>query len=63
MKYFTELQSNMELNENATLLTNLPEEEEFKIENFLYNNSVIVKELTRNLQESSFPGLSVSSWI
>ena len=30
------------------------------MENFQYNNSVIVEEMTRHLQNSSFPGLSVS---
>lgn len=47
-------------NENTTQLTNPSQEQMFSIENFLYNNSVIVAEMFRHLQSSSFRGLSVS---
>ena len=58
--FLTELDNNMELNEKATSFAYLPNGTKFRIENFHYNNSVIVMEMTKHLQNSSFPGLSVS---
>ena len=57
---FSEININSQLNENATQQTNLQKGESFSIEDFLYNNSVIVDEMFRHLQSSHFLGLSVS---
>ena len=57
---YIELETNMELNRDAAMMAGLPDETKFKMENFHYNNLVIVEEMFRHLRNTSFSGLSVS---
>ena len=55
-----ELETNMELNRDAAMMAGLSDGTKFKMENFSYSNPVIVREMFRHLQNTSFLGLTVS---
>ena len=50
------------LNREAAELSGLPEGETFTMANFTYANSAVVSRMFTHLQNTSFPGISVSSY-
>ena len=57
----TDLRTNRELNQEAAQLNeDIADGENFTMANFTYSNSVVVSQMFQHLQNTSFPGLSVS---
>ena len=50
------------LNREAAKLSGLPEGETFTMANFTYANSAVVSRMFTHLQNTAFPGISVSSY-
>lgn len=56
-----DLMDNSTLNREAAELSGLPDGETFTMANFTYANSAVVSRMFEHLQNTSFPGISVSN--
>ena len=61
--YHTDLIENSTLNREAAELSDLAEGENFTMANFTYANSAVVSRMFTHLQNTSFPGFTVSNCI
>ena len=59
----TDLIDNDIFNSEAAELSGLPEGEDFTMANFTYENSAVVSRMFMHLQNTSFPGITVSNKI
>ena len=61
--HHTDLIENGTFNREAAELSDLTEGENFTMANFTYNNSAVVSQMFTHLQNTSFPGITVSNCI
>ena len=57
----TDLIKNSTFNREAAEMSDLSEGENFTMANFTYNNSAVVSRMFTHLQNTSFPGITVSN--
>jgi len=58
--YFTDLQSDQDLNDEAKLQANISEDRPFMLQDFTYNNSGVANRIFNHLAETEFKGITVS---
>ena len=59
---FADLSEDSTLNREAAKMSGLPEGENFTMDKFSYNNSVVVSQMFRHLENTFFSGISVSRY-
>ena len=50
------------MNREAAEMSGLPKGENFSMDKFSYNNTVVVSQMFKHLEKTSFPGISVSRY-